>query len=138
MEATETPQTKKASTIEDMVARYISLRDMKAQAKAAYDAQVGQVEEAMSKIENYLLNKANELGVDSFKTGAGTAYVSTRSSCSVADWDAFKTFAEGQEDPFMFIEKKASKTAVEQYRAIHQDLPPGLNWSEVRVVNFRR
>jgi hypothetical protein len=36
------------------------------------------------------------------------------------------------------IEKRCSKVGVEQYRAEHDEVPPGINWREERVVNVRR
>ena len=34
--------------------------------------------------------------------------------------------------------KPEIKTAVEQFKAVNDDLPPGVNWAETQVVNFRR
>jgi hypothetical protein len=36
------------------------------------------------------------------------------------------------------LERRASKSAVEQYRDTNDELPPGLNWREEITVNIRR
>lgn len=125
-------------TIEDLVSQYIKIRDHKAKLKAEFDAKVTKFDEVQDKIEAALLKQFNEMGVDSMKTGAGTAYVSTRSSATIADWDTYRVFLQQQDDPFVFLERRPSKEAIVQFKSANDDLPPGVNWNEVRVVNFRR
>jgi len=121
----------------DLVAKYIELRDKKAEYKAEYDVKVGRIEEALDKIEAKLLEVFDSAGMDSVKTEAGTAYVSTRTAASVADRDTFMEFVRTN-DEWPLLEIRASKAAVEEYRSQHEDLPPGINWREERVVNIRR
>lgn len=121
----------------DLVAKYIELRDKKAEYKAEYEVKVGRIEEALDKIEAKLLEVFDTAGMDSVKTEAGTAYVSTRTAASVADRDSFMEFVRTN-DEWPLLEVRASKAAVEEYRSQHDDLPPGINWREERVVNIRR
>jgi hypothetical protein len=124
--------------MDDLVLKYIQTREKKSQLKAAYDADKGKYDTLQDKIEALLLLRFKELGIDSIKTEFGTAYSSTLTSATMADWDAFRTFCQAQADPFQFLDRKANKSAVEQYRASNDELPPGINWSETRTVNFRR
>jgi hypothetical protein len=123
--------------MDSLVETYIKVREKKSRLKAAYDAEVKQYDELQDKIEALLLAKFGELGVDSVKTENGTAYTSVRSSASIADWDTFWAFVK-EHGAYEMIERRVSKAAVEQYKSANDDLPPGLNWSETRVVNFRR
>jgi len=123
---------------EGLIAQYIKLRDKKARMKAEYEAAASEITELQNKIEALLLHRMSEMGAESVKTPAGTAYVVVRTAANLGDWDSFKGFLDKQEDPFMFVERRVSKAAVEQYREAHGEIPPGLNWSETRVVNFRR
>ena len=123
----------------ELVERYVALRDRKAAIKAEYDKKVAAIEDALGKIEGVLLRTFNETGIENIKTAAGTAYVSVRSSASVADRDTyFAWVAEDFEERAIFLEARANKTAVEQFKTANNDLPPGLNWREERVVNVRR
>lgn len=123
--------------IDQIVSRYIALRDLKAKYKAEYEAKVAEVETAMQRIENHLLTTMQAQGLKSMPTAAGTAYIQHRTSASVADWDSLLNFIR-EGDHWAMLEKRVSKSAVEEFRAANDDLPPGINWQEAVVVNVRR
>jgi len=121
----------------ELVEKYIQLRDKKSEYKAEYDAKVVKIEEALDKIEAILLETFDKTGLDSAKTEFGTAYTTTRTTASVADKDAFMEHVKAKED-WQLLEVRVSKTGVEQYKEVNEDLPPGVNWRAERVVNVRR
>jgi type I site-specific restriction endonuclease len=123
--------------LSEIVTKYIELRDKKAELKAEYDNKVASIDEVLDKIEVKLLQVFEETGSKSFSTPNGTAYASVRTSASVADKEAFMEYVKNTEQ-WPLLEVRASKTAVEQHRDLHEDLPPGVNWREERVVNIRR
>lgn len=131
-------QEQEPMKIDDLIAKYIKIREAKSRHKAEYEAQAAKYTEIQEKIEAVLLARFADMGVESVRSHGGTAYISTRTSASMADWDTFRTFCEAQDDPFVFLDRRVSKAAVEQYRAATSDLPPGINWTETRVVNFRK
>lgn len=124
-------------TLEELVGKYIALRDKKAKIRAEYQEKVSGVDAAMEKLEGILLQNFQALGVDSVKTKVGTAYTSTRSKASVADWEAFLGFVK-EHEAWEMLERRASKSAVDNYRAAHDEIPPGLNLREEITVNIRR
>ena len=122
----------------DAVSLYIQLRDKKAQMKADFDAQVAPLQEKMDKLEAKLLEVFNQTGMDSVKTEFGTAYATVRTTASVADRESFMDYVKANEE-WALLEVRVSKTAVEQYRSANDnELPPGVNVREERVVNVRR
>lgn len=122
----------------DAVQLYMQLRDRKAQLKAEFDEAVAPVQRKMDQLEAKMLAAFNDAGMDSAKTEFGTAYVSTRSSASLADKDAFMAFVR-ERDEWTLTDIRVSKTAVEQYRDAHEgDIPPGVTLREERVVNVRK
>jgi hypothetical protein len=123
--------------LSELVAKYIELRDKKAQFKAEYDAKVEKLDSVLDQIESALLKTFEQSGMDSVKTEFGTAYTSTRTSSSIADPDAFMSYVLANE-AWHLLEKRVSKTGVEQYKAEHDDVPPGVNYRSERVVNIRR
>lgn len=124
--------------LSDAVSLYIKLRDKKAEIKAQMDEQIKPLQEKMDKLEAKLLEAFQATGVDSVKTEFGTAYTSVRTTASIADRDAFMEFVKAHEE-WSLLEVRAAKTAIEQYRAANDDeLPPGINIREERVVNVRR
>lgn len=123
--------------LDELVASYIKLRDKKAQIKAEYDAKVDGIDALMSKIEAALLKKFEETGQESARTDSGTAYKAVKTSCTVADKDTFMKYVQAQ-NAWELLDVRANKTAVDQFRGVNEDLPPGLNWREVIVVNVNR
>jgi hypothetical protein len=121
----------------ELVGKYIEARERKAQLKAEFDMKTARLDEVMNKIEAKLMQVFQETGMDSVKTEFGTAYTTTRTTASVADRDAFMEYVRTN-DEWPLLEVRASKAAVEQYKSVHEELPPGINWREERVVNIRR
>lgn len=123
--------------LSEAVAMYIRMRDKEAEEKAAYDAKVAPLKEKREQLEAKLLEAFQKTGVDSIKTEFGTAYTSTRTTASVADRDTFMSFVIKNQE-WALLECRASKTAVEDYKAANEDIPPGVNLRVERVVNIRR
>ena len=123
--------------MEALVTKYIELRDAKATLAAAYKEKVAKLDAVMTTIEGFILESFNEMGIDSAKTAAGTAYKSTRTSATVADWDATLAFIKSK-GLWNLLKHDVAKKAVEEFRDAHNDLPPGLNWREEIVINVRR
>jgi hypothetical protein len=124
--------------LDEIVAKYIKLRDKKAVFKAEYDAKVADIDNMLDKVEAILLKQFEETGVSSVKTPNGTAYTTTRVSVPIADWDLFLSEFVIPNKSWEFLERRASKTAVEQYKEENGDIPPGVNYVETRLVNIRR
>lgn len=123
--------------LDDIINKYIELRDKKAEYKAEYEAKVAEIESALTRIERHLLGKMQEQGLKSLPTTAGTAYIQHRTSATVADWDATLRFIQ-ENEAWGMLEHRVSKKVVEEYKAANDDLPPGINWSEAIVVNVKR
>lgn len=124
--------------ISELVAKYIELRDKKAEIKAEYDGKVAKIDEVLNKIEGKFLEVFEQTGMDSVRTEFGTAYSSLRTSASIADREAFMEFVKSR-DEWPLLEVRCSKSAVEQYKDANDNvLPPGINWRAERVVNVRR
>ena len=117
---------------------FIVLRDRRAERKAAYMSDDESDKGKQEKIEAEFLRRFNDRGIDNVSArGVGTAYRSTRVSTTVADWDAVLTHIL-ENEAFELLERRVNKTAVEQFKDAEGDIPPGVNWSETQVINFRR
>jgi hypothetical protein len=117
---------------------FIALRDRRATRKAAYDEDDSGDKDKQNKIEIEFLRRFQDRGIDNVSArDVGTAYKSTRASATVADWDALLDHVRAN-GAWEMLERRVNKTAVEQFKSVEGDLPPGVNWSETQVVNFRR
>ena len=122
---------------DELVQHYVRLRDKKSEIKAAYDAETQKLDLVLEKIEQKLMAYFNETGLESIRTGHGTAYRSIKSTASVADRDIFLDFVR-EHDAWELLETRAAKKAVEDYRAANDELPPGINWNSISTINVRR
>jgi predicted PolB exonuclease-like 3'-5' exonuclease len=130
----------KASELDDvsLLKMFIALRDRRARRKADYNVDDAGDKDKQSNIEVEFLKRFNERGIDNVSSnGVGTAYRSTRVSATVGDWDALLEHIQ-KDDAWEMLERRVNKTAVLQYKEENADLPPGVNWSETQVINFRR
>ena len=125
--------------LDELVANYIKLRDKKSLLKKQYDEKVAKVDAVMDKMEAIILKTFQDSGIDSARTDAGTAYISTRTSATVGSREElFQWIQEDFDERSIFLENRVSKVAVEQYKAANDDLPPGVNFRSEVTVGVRR
>ena len=120
-----------------LVDKYIKIRDKKSQLQKARDAEIAKYTDALDEIERLLLAECNEMGVESLRTSAGTAYKTVKHSVTVADKDAFRNFIKN-EDAWYFADLRANAPAVRAYLDENDHLPPGVNMSSWAAVNVKR
>lgn len=123
--------------VDEVVALYIAKRDEKVALKKAFDESVADINELLKKIENKFLEQFNKTGQTSANTPEGTAFTKQRTSDKVIDRTAFLQFVKDN-DAFDFIESKCNKTALDQFIAENNDLPPGVTRSSETIVQIRR
>lgn len=123
--------------VNDLVEKYIRLREIKAKLKAKHDEEMAPVNDGMKLIEATLLTEFERNGAESIKTKAGTAYRSTRTSATVADWDEVLTYIRDN-GLWELLERRVSKEAVKEFVEQNADLPPGVNWREEVTLGVRR
>jgi hypothetical protein len=132
----EHPPPQKPLDIEKLVEVYLEIRDAKKAFTKQAKAQAALFEQRLSKIENALHNHMQLHKLNSLPCDAGTAYLSTRNSASIADATAFRGYIIENRD-WDLVDWRANPTAVEGFINEHDTLPPGVNWSSREVVNVR-
>jgi hypothetical protein len=123
--------------IDELIGKYVELRDKKAEIKAAYTEKAAKIDAVLDKIEGKLLETFTKSGTESVRTEFGTAYKSTVVSCTTADKSVFLKFVQDN-DAWPLLDARPLKSAIVEYQEQHQNIPPGLNWSSEVVVNVRR
>ena len=123
--------------IDQLIAKYIALRDKKTTMKRAYDAKVAAIDEGLDTIERLLHTHLTENGVDRLGSKEGVAFFSTERSATVADHDAFFNYLR-ESDNWHLADIRASKKQIGEFRDEFDDLPPGINWRESKVVRVNR
>jgi hypothetical protein len=132
--ATEQQAPAQVATV---IEKYIALRDKKSALKSAYELKARAIDEAQDRCEAYLMGQLKALGAESLRTDFGTAYRTTRTSATVADWELTLNFVR-EKEMWPLLEKRVNKTFVQSYIDQNADLPPGINWREEHIINIRR
>ena len=71
--------------MEKRVKQFIALRDKKKEIKKKHEDELKPYQEAMDALEGYIMTWLHSLNANNIATDAGTAYMSTRVSATVAD-----------------------------------------------------
>lgn len=139
----DTVQEKRRVSLADapddlLISKFVQLKDARAARKKAFELEDANDKMRQEKLEIELLRRLNERGTDSTSSrSVGTAYRLVKSSCSVADKEVFRNWVIDR-GSWEFLDIKANKTSVDEFRKENGDLPPGLNWSEVLTIGIRR
>jgi len=124
-------------TVDEAIAHYLKLRTKKSQIEAEAKAKVDEIKEVLTKIEGWLQRQADAQGVTSFKTDAGTAFLSTSDFASVADWDAVLQWVKDN-NAFEVFERRVNKSAIREHIEANNAVPPGVNYGTRIDVSVRK
>lgn len=125
--------------LDTVIAKYIALRDnIETETKALAD-RLEPIKQAMKGIETYLMALANATGQTKFGTNAGTAFVTTKTGCNIADKDSYWSFLmEAPAERRHLLTLSANKTSVGEYIEKNGTPPPGVNWTVMKDIQIRR
>lgn len=114
-------------TIDQAVSAYVSMRDSLREFQRDFKAEEKRMKDEMEKISMWLRDRADELGVNSFKTDFGTAYrkKNTHYNVKSGEWGDFLKWAK-ETDNLHCIQKRVTKTAIEEIYNGTGELPPGI------------
>ena len=125
-----------SDTVKEVIGLYLQLRQRKTEIEESIKDKLTGIREDMTALEGWLMQQCEADGVKSFRTDAGTAFIATQDSASVADWD--KTLAYVKEhDLYEMLTKGVSKTVVRDFIEENGAPPPGVNFSSRRTINVR-
>ena len=124
-------------TFDQMVAKYIALRDKTDAIKKVHQAELAKYNLALGTLEGWMLNVLNTNHAESMRAEAGTAYTSTTSSAKVEDWGAVMEFIRTN-DAWDLLEKRVSKIAVEAIVQETKQPIPGVAIVRDTRLNVRR
>lgn len=122
----------------DVIAAYLKLREEKTRLADEHKEEMAPLNEKMGKLENYMLSLLNAASVDSmaFK-GVGTMFKKNVQSVTVEEWDATLAWIRGGEH-WEFLERRVSKTVVQEYSEASGEIPPGIKVTNDVVVQVRK
>lgn len=125
---------------EDMakrIAQYIQLRDKLKFLDEEHDKKRKPLQELMDILSGILQKFMGDNNLENLKTEAGTCYVSTRYTASLADAHAFMEYVIATKK-FDLLERRANATAVRDHVQTEGSLPAGCNLTALQSVGVRR
>ena len=126
-------------SIDEAIEAYVATRDELRAKQQAFKLEEDAMKLRMEQISMWLRDKADELGVDSFKTQFGTAYRSVKTSYRVATggWDNFIGWVK-ETGNFQCLEKRVAKLATKEIHDDTGEIPPGLDYVAEVEFDVRR
>lgn len=126
-----------AEDIERLIIEYRTVRDGLNAERGKWKELEAKYKGVLDSIEVKLLQLANEQGVDSFKTQAGTAFKKVTDFVNIRNWEIFLPWAIDQ-DMTQMLGKKVAKTAVTEFMEANENrLPPGLEYGHKIEMQVR-
>jgi hypothetical protein len=132
----DTPQVAPVK-VDKFVKHFIALRDKKKLMEEAFNLEKKKVTDVMDKIEGILQGFLEKAGGDGIKTKYGSVYLTTKTTASLADPEAFMDFIIANE-LFDLLDRRANSTACKEYAEEHNAIPPGVNLNSYTTVGVRR
>lgn len=122
---------------DDMIDRYLTLRDYKKKADAEYNLwRKQEYDDPMQEIENTLLGILNQTGSSSLRTKKGTAVRVENVSVTTSDGSALREWVIGNAD-WELVDWRPNKTAVKELVRAGEPLPPGINYQTFYNISVR-
>lgn len=120
--------------VSEAVKAYVTVRDRFRVWQKKRDEEETLKKKELEEIEMWLLQRANEQGVDSFKTSFGTAYKQLKEHFRIGDWDKFVKYVK-KTGNFQLFEKRVAKLAAKEIYEVKKKLPDGLDYSSEYVIH---
>jgi hypothetical protein len=124
--------------IDAVISGVITLRDKIDEIKKRQKEELAPLNANMLKLEAFLQSQLQLQGTTSIAAkGIGTAYLQDVVSCTVEDWQATLDWIKATEG-WEFLERRVSKTVVQEYMESQGAVPPGVNVRTEVEVRVRR
>jgi hypothetical protein len=124
--------------IDKLVRRFVTIREARAAFNSEAEKSDKEFKETLKAIEIELLRRAQDEGVEGFKTEFGTTYRDVNMSASFADEDTFYKFVRESGD-LEFFERRLKIAHLKEYMENHEgQLPPGINVFREYTMRVRK
>lgn len=129
--------TPQQPTPEELVRRYIELRDYRSAIKKQFTEADEVAEARMKVIQAELLALCQSMGVESVRTGAGTFFRQLKTRFVASDMAEFLEYVQstGRID---LLERRVGQTAVREAYEETGELPPGISPDSEYTITIRK
>jgi len=124
-------------TIANVIETYLKLRRRKEVIEAETREHVSDIKAKLAKLEAWIQAKSDETGVKSFKTDAGTAFLTTSDFASVGNWEAVLAWVK-KNNAWDLLAHGVNKKSARQYIEANSAVPDGVNFGSKISVSVRK
>ncbi len=124
-------------TVDQVLAAYLQLRTKKDEITKRHKEELAPINDQMQKCLVWVQQQMQAQGLTNFKGPSGIAFLQTDTSISVQDWDATLEWIKANE-AWSVLEKRVSKSVVQDFIESHNEVPPGLKVSSETSAHIRK
>lgn len=124
-------------TADEAISTYVTLRDDLREFQKEVKEKEERFKMELDRIEMWLRDLADKLGVESIRSASGTAYKVTKESYRIVDIDLFTTYVL-ETGNIQLFEKRIAKNAAREIHKADGDVPPGLDYTTEIGINVKR
>jgi hypothetical protein len=124
--------------VDRLISVFVKIRQARAELAKTYEEQDADLKAKLKTIEVELLRRAQEQGVDGFKTAKGTTYIQEEWHVSIENDEAFYGFLRETGD-LEYLSRRVTLEPVKKYHKDHDgSLPPGLRVFRENRMHVRK
>lgn len=125
--------------VDDLVKAYLTIRTERDKIYREFSLKDEELKEQLSRLEQVMLEKCNDINAESIRTGAGTIIKSMREDFVCSDWDNFKKFVI-ENNAIELLQQRISQSNFKEYVTLHKDdgMPPGISTMRSYKVTVRK
>lgn len=124
-------------TVDEVIKAYLALRGQKENLVEKHKAELAPIQENIYKCQAWIQQQLQVQGLQNFKGQSGIAFLQTDTTVKAEDWDATLAWIRDN-DAWAFLERRVSKTVVQEYITAHGDIPPGLSVKQEVTAHIRK
>jgi hypothetical protein len=126
-------------TLDQVVALYVHVRDKKEEKDRAHKEDMARYEAKLNELDAYILRELQDMGVESVRTVAGTAYIAHKTRYNCTDWPTLHNWIR-ETGNLEVLQKRLSETTLKEYQQQQGagQLPPAVQASVEKTANVRR
>ena len=125
------------ANLDDAINTYVATRDALSEERKAYNTYEAKAKNYLERIEGFIMQEADKLGLESVRGKSGTAYRVVKVQYRVSNWDEYWAWLK-ENDFSQCVEKRAAKLAVKEIHDETGVVPPGLEYVVEVGFDIRR
>ncbi len=123
--------------VSDVMNAYLQLRAKKEETVAKHKEELAPINDQMNKCLAWVQQQLQNQGLQNFKGNGSIAFLQTDVAVKVQDWDAMFEWIKANE-AWMFLEKRVSKSVVQEFMQANNEVPPGVAISTSVEAHIRK